>query len=97
MVKKRYQTRHKSVYLIKVKANNKCMKDYDKNKESLHLKYWDVNNLYRWTMSRRLPSGGFKWVEETSQFNGDYLKSYNDDNGEGYFAEEDAQYPKSLI
>ena len=27
------------------KASNKFMKDYDKNKESLYLKYWDVNNL----------------------------------------------------
>ena len=27
------------------KANNKCMKDYGKNKVSLYLKHWGVNNL----------------------------------------------------
>ena len=29
-----------------VKANNKYKKDYDKNKESPYLQYWDVNELY---------------------------------------------------
>ena len=28
------------------KTNNKFMKDYDKNKESSYLNYWNVNNLY---------------------------------------------------
>ena len=29
-----------------VKANNKYLQDYDKNKEFLYLSYWDVNNSY---------------------------------------------------
>ena len=28
-----------------VKANNTCLKEHDKNKESSFLKYWDVHNL----------------------------------------------------
>ena len=51
-----------------VKANNKHMKNYDKNKESSYLQYEDINNLYGCAMYQRLPLGGFKWDKETSQF-----------------------------
>ena len=50
------------------KANNKCMKNYDKNIESSYLMYLDANILYGWAMSQKLPANGFKWVEELSQF-----------------------------
>ena len=39
------------------KTNNKYMKDYDKNKESSYSKYWDVINLYCWTMLQRFLVG----------------------------------------
>ena len=43
------------------KANNKYMKDYQKNKESSYIQYLDANNLYRWVMFQKLPVDGFKW------------------------------------
>ena len=59
------------------------MKHYDKNKESSYLKYWgDVNNLYSWAMSQKLPVNNFEWIEDTSQFNEDFIKSYNEESEE---------------
>ena len=57
------------------KANNKYIKDSDKNNESSYLKYWDVNNLYSWAMLRKLPVSKFKCVEDTLQFNDDFIKN----------------------
>ena len=75
------------------RTNNKYMKDYDKNRETYYLKYWDVNNFYVWVMSHKLPWGNFQWVEEISELNEDFIKSYNDDSNEGYFLEVDVLYP----
>ena len=54
------------------------MKDYDKNKESSYLKHWDANNLYGWAMLQKLPVNNLEWIEETSQFNEDFIKNYNE-------------------
>ena len=78
------------------KANNKYMKDYDKNKESSYIQYWDVNNLYGWAMSQKLPVNKFEWIKDTSQFNKDFKKNYNEENDEGYFLEVDVQHAEKL-
>ena len=45
------------------KANNKYMKNYDKNKESSYIQYLHANNLNGWAMSQKLPLNGFKWIK----------------------------------
>ena len=45
------------------KANNKYMKNYDKNIESSYTEYLDTNDLHGWGMSQKLPAIGFKWVK----------------------------------
>ena len=42
------------------KANDKYLKNYDKNKESSYIQCLDASNLCRWEMSQRLPVDGFK-------------------------------------
>ena len=78
------------------KANNKYMKDYDKNKELLYLQYWNVNNLYARAMLQKLPVNNFEWVGNTSQFNEVFIKSYNEESDQAYFVEVDVQYPEKL-
>ena len=62
------------------KANNKCMKNYDKNIKSSYIEYVDANNLYGGEMSQKLPVNGFKWVEENnlSTFNESFIKNYDE-------------------
>ena len=69
------------------KANNKYMKDYDKNRESSYLKYWNVNNLYGCAMLQKLPVNIFKGTEDTFPFYEDFIKNYNEESKEVYFLE----------
>ena len=78
------------------KANNKHMKDYDKNKEPSYIQYWGVNGLYGWAMLQKLPANNFEWIKDTSQFNKDFIKNYNEKSDEGYFLEVDVQYLEKL-
>ena len=47
-------------------------------------------------MSQKLPVNEFEWIEETSQFDKDIIKNYNEESDEGYFLEVDVQYPEKL-
>ena len=60
------------------------MKD-DKKKKWSCLRYWDVNNIYGWVMYQKLPVNSLEWIEETSQFNEDFSKSYNEETDKGIF------------
>ena len=72
------------------------MEDYDKNKETSYFKHWEVNNLYGWAMLQKLPVNKFEWIEDTSQFNENFIKNYNKESDERYFLEVDVQHPEKL-
>ena len=81
------------------KANNKYMKNYDKNIEPSYIENLDANNLYVWAMSQKLPINSFKWIEQKklSKFNEDFIKNYDENGNIGYFLEVDIDYPKELF
>ena len=81
-----------------VEANNRYMKNYNKNVPSSYLEYLDAINLYGWEMSEKLLVDGFKWIEEDnlSKFNEKIIKDYDENNDKGYIFKVDVDYPKNL-
>ena len=79
------------------KANNKYMKDYDKNIESSYLMYLDQNNLHRWAMSQKLPVNSFEWVEELSEFDECFIRNHDENSHKGNILEVDVEYTKYLF
>ena len=47
-------------------------------------------------MLQKLPVNKFEWIEDTSQFNEDFIQKYNEESDEGYFLEVDVQHSKNL-
>ena len=48
-------------------------------------------------MSQKLPVNNFASIENTSEFNEDFIKSSNKESDEGYFIEVDVQYLEKLL
>ena len=69
------------------------MKNHDLTKPSKYIKYHDKNNLYRWTMSRYLPYGGFKQLKNVDNF---HVNSIRENSPIGYITEGDLKYPNEL-
>ena len=78
------------------KANNKYMKDYNKDEEELFLEYLDANNLYGWAMSEPLPVDGFDWIKDMSKIDEDFIRNYDKDSDKRYILEVDVKHPKKL-
>ena len=73
------------------------MKNWDKKIISSYLMQLDANNLHGWGVSQKLAVKGFKWAEELSQFNKDFIRNYDEKSNKGYFLEVDVEYPKNLL
>ena len=71
------------------KANNKYMKDYDRKKKSSYIQYLDANNLYGKAMTEKLPVKGFRWMEDISKIDEEFVKVYNNNDNKGYILDVD--------
>ena len=49
-----------------------------------------------WAMSQKLPVNGFKWINDVTKIDEEFIKNYNEDNDKGYILEVDVKYPKTL-
>ena len=61
-----------------------------------HISCIQMQTIYGWAMSQKLPVDGFKWKKYMLKFNEDFIKNYDEDSDKGYFFEVDIDYPKQL-
>ena len=47
-------------------------------------------------MSQKLTVNNFEWIKDTSQFNEDFIKNYNEEIDKGYFLEVNVQHLEKL-
>ena len=80
------------------KANNKYMKNYNNNEQSSYIQYLDVNNLYGWEMSKKVPVNSFRWLDsdKINKINEEFIKNYNEHDNKGYIFEVNVKYLKRL-
>ena len=77
------------------KANNRNMKNYNKDKEESFFEYLDAKNMHGWEMSEPLPVNGFDWMEDLFKIDEDFTKNYDKNSDKGYMLEVDVECPKN--
>ena len=84
------------------KANNRHMKNYNKDIISSYLMYLEANNMYGWAMSQKLPVNGVEWVKNLSecnsiQFNESFIRNYDENSDIGCFLDVEIDYLETLF
>ena len=78
------------------KAKDKYMNGYDPSTKLSCLMYWDVKNLYGWTMSQKLPVDDFNWKKKSSRFTKKFIQNYDSQSNKELILEINVSYPKRL-
>ena len=64
--------------------------NFNHEEPSIFIQYIDVNNLYGWAMSKKLPTRGFKWDDVEP----DDIERLTKLKNKGYLLEVDVKYPR---
>ncbi|KAG8233740.1 hypothetical protein J437_LFUL003810 [Ladona fulva] len=77
------------------KANNKYLENYNPEKGSTFITYYDANNLYGWALFRPLPFSYFRWLnrEEIAALE---IENVPEQGKKGYILKVDLEYPQNL-
>ena len=67
-----------------------------KKKKPSYIQYLDANNLYGKAITEKLAVRGFKWVNDISEIDEDFVKDYNQNDNKGYILDVDVDYPSKL-
>ena len=77
------------------KANNTYLEDFDPTLPSSFIHYVDANNLYGASMSAKLPTGNYRWLDQQEIDSIHFMREATD--GEiCYILEVDLEYPTNL-
>ena len=62
---------------------------------SSYIQYLDANNLYGKAMTEKLPVRRFRWMDDISKIDEDFVKVYNKNDNKGYILDVDVDYPNN--
>ena len=62
----------------------------------LTFQYLDANSLYGKAMTEKLPVRGFRWMDNISRIDVDFVRGYDKNDIKGYILEVDVDYPNKL-
>ena len=76
---------------------------FDPTKESHHLQYFDIDNLYSWVMSQNPPTGRLRWVLNPDKLKDSIIELAKEvrkgallEVGKGYLLKVDMSHPDDL-
>ena len=78
------------------KANNPYLSNYEPDRSSNYIMYYDANNLYGWSQSRFLPDREFDWMTDEQLDNFDVMQ-ISDESDTGYILDVDLEYPQHFV